>query len=200
MDKIISEALELVADGVLKIMPDGSVIRMKQMHTGANGNNLWYTCKPRKAGFVSKSGRGYLCFTWKTKTGEKRYIRLHRLVYAWFHGDIPDGYEIHHDGNNKLDNRPDKLVLVTHKQNMKMAADDGLYKSVVGSNNPCARINESMVEEICKFLSAEKTAVDTARKLGISIHIVYNITNGKTWQHLECVKNLKYLGYYYKRY
>src|SRR3990167_1438337 len=193
MDKIISEALELVSSGVLRVETDGIVTRLKRMPAGNGTDRQWYPCNPRQAGFINKAGRGYRCFDWITKTGKNRHIRLHRLVYVYFYGDIPNGYEIHHKDNNKLNNHPDNLALVTHQQNMRMAADDGLYQSVIGSNNPCAKVNESTIEKICQLLSEDKTARAIAKQLGISVHIIYNLVHGKTWQHLDCVRNIKYL-------
>jgi len=194
----IADAIELVKIGVLKIMPNGDIIRCKRRKTGKN-DGTWYPCTHHPAGTVTKYGRGYFEFPFKNSSGIKRSVRLHRLVYSYFYGDIPDGYEIHHKDNNKLNNHPSNLVLVTHLQNMRMATNDGLYKSVVGSNNPCARIDESTVLEICKLISKNKTARSVAKQLGISVHIIYNLVHGKTWQHLDCVRNIKYLGRFYKR-
>ena len=44
-------------------------------------------------------------------------LTLQRVVYAWFKGDIPDGYEIDHIDANRLNNKLDNLQCLTVKQN-----------------------------------------------------------------------------------
>lgn len=46
-------------------------------------------------------------------------MRVHRLVYETFVGEIPQGYEIDHIEGNKEDNRLEMLRCVTHEENMK---------------------------------------------------------------------------------
>lgn len=51
-------------------------------------------------------------------TDAKHYsITLQRLVYAYFKGDIPDGYEIDHINADRLDNSLDNLRCLTVKEN-----------------------------------------------------------------------------------
>ena len=182
----ISEALTLVKNGVLRITENGVIIRLNRRTAGQSIDKAWKTCSSRVAGF--KNAGGYLYFTWVSDNGELRHIRLHRLVYTYFHGAIPDGYEIHHADNNKLNNHPNNLILVTHKQNQRMAANDGLYQSVVGENNPCARIKETDVEYICELLSRGEKMTNISRKLDIPLSTINNLKRGKTWKHLDCVK------------
>jgi hypothetical protein len=46
----------------------------------------------------------------------KRYLH-HRLVWSWFYGDIPAGYQIDHKDRNKANDRIDNLRLATPAQN-----------------------------------------------------------------------------------
>ncbi len=43
--------------------------------------------------------------------------RVHRLVWEYFNGPIPDGYEIDHVNGNPADNRIENLRLATRSQN-----------------------------------------------------------------------------------
>lgn len=45
-------------------------------------------------------------------------ITLSKLVYAWFKGDIPDGYVVDHIDNNSYNNQPDNLQLLTIGENL----------------------------------------------------------------------------------
>lgn len=62
---------------------------------------------------IYKTDKGYLLVN--TKIGAKC---VHRIIYETFIGEIPDGYEIDHIKGNRMDNRPEMLKCVTHKENM----------------------------------------------------------------------------------
>ena len=79
--------------------------------------------------------RGYLKIG-IMKDGKRRYYRVHRLVWEAFNGQIPDGYEINHINENKLDNRLENLSLLTRKENINWGthterAAIGHYKMVM---------------------------------------------------------------------
>lgn len=44
--------------------------------------------------------------------------KLHRLIYIYFHGDIPDGMEIDHRNGNRVDNKIENLRCLSHQMNM----------------------------------------------------------------------------------
>ena len=48
---------------------------------------------------------------------QKKYY-VHRLVWIAFNGEIPEGYEIDHDDNDKSNNALRNLNLITRKENM----------------------------------------------------------------------------------
>ncbi len=52
-----------------------------------------------------------------THTGQI-YIPFHRLVYAWFNGSIPEGMVVDHIDDDKLNNDPRNLQLLTPSQNI----------------------------------------------------------------------------------
>ena len=51
-------------------------------------------------------------------------IPLSRFIYAWFKGDIPDGYVVDHINNDSFDNRPENLQLLTVGDNLKKRFED----------------------------------------------------------------------------
>ena len=75
-----------------------------------------------------------------------RRVYVHRLVWEYVHGDIPEGMEIDHINRVKDDNRICNLRLVTHKQN--------------GENHLAPSTNTSGIkgvhwsEERCKWVAA----------------------------------------------
>lgn len=72
-----------------------------------------------KNGLVRKSHitwDGYLQI--RLTVGKKRTVKIHKLVWEAFNGPIPEGYEINHIDENKLNNSLDNLSLVTRGQNI----------------------------------------------------------------------------------
>lgn len=61
------------------------------------------------------SNRGYL-FVQLGKDHKQKYV--HRAVYEAFNGQIPEGLQINHLDENKLNNSLSNLSLVTHRENM----------------------------------------------------------------------------------
>ena len=50
---------------------------------------------------------------------KRLHLRLHTVIYAWYKGEVPLGYDIDHVDNNPINNNIDNLELVTHAENMR---------------------------------------------------------------------------------
>lgn len=99
------------------------------------------------------------CIEWKGDTHETGYgivwvngraIRVHRIVYTAKHGDIPEGFVVHHKCGNRL------CININHLESMP----DSLHKSI--SNNHyknvthCIHGHEFTVENTRTYLDAKK--------------------------------------------
>ena len=51
--------------------------------------------------------------------GKQRLFGLHNVIYAWYKGELPLGYDVDHIDNNPLNNNIDNLQLLTHEENLK---------------------------------------------------------------------------------
>lgn len=68
---------------------------------------------------------------------------LHRLMYSWCVGDIPEGMVVAHKCNNPSCVNPSHLYVCSHEQNSSDAARDGLYKSGNENGNWNPKLEEA---------------------------------------------------------
>jgi hypothetical protein len=116
---------------------------------------------------------------WLSETpGIKRY-QVHRLVYAAFHGEIPEGAHVLHKDGNHLDNAITNLYLGNHLQNMRDKRRHGTQTE--GEDHPASKLDEDAVIRIRYGNEKQKVL---AKEYGISQAAVSHIRNFKTWKHL----------------
>lgn len=60
---------------------------------------------------------GYVQVMLKCTDGKKRMFLWHRVIYIYFNGEIPEGYEVNHLDENKQNNRLSNLSLTSHIEN-----------------------------------------------------------------------------------
>ena len=58
--------------------------------------------------------------------GKQRLIGLHNVIYAWYKGELPLGYDVDHIDNNPLNNNIDNLQLLTHEENLQKRSIKGV--------------------------------------------------------------------------
>ena len=87
--------------------------------------------KPRIIARKTKYGNDkkyYYVFIRIKRYGEHKrvHFRLHIVIYAWYKGEVPLGYDIDHVDNNSLNNNINNLELVTHAENMRRCPNKGI--------------------------------------------------------------------------
>lgn len=50
--------------------------------------------------------------------GKAQAITESRLIYAWFYGEVPAGYDVDHIDNNPFNNDLDNLQLLSRRENL----------------------------------------------------------------------------------
>lgn len=78
--------------------------------------------------------RFYLCgnyYSNQERDGEKR---LHRIVYDYHNGAIPDGLQVHHKDHDRSNNDNDNLELMTHAEHRAHHADDEGFREQSRAN------------------------------------------------------------------
>ncbi len=87
----------------------------------------WRVDPPYKSGFIGKEvgtlNKGYR----EVKLGQTRY-RVHRIMYALYHGEDPGTSYIDHVDGDRLNNSKENLRLASKKQNRHNVKDTGRNK------------------------------------------------------------------------
>lgn len=48
------------------------------------------------------------------------HMRLHRAVYEYYYGAIPDSYHVHHIDHDKANNEPENLIALSQEDHLKL--------------------------------------------------------------------------------
>ncbi len=76
--------------------------------------------KPQIFGLNHKYGKSCeYVFYQLNINGKQRYIGLHNIIYAWYKGEVPLGYEVDHLDGDTFNNSPENLELVTRAENIR---------------------------------------------------------------------------------
>ena len=118
------------------------------------------------------------------KDGEKKILKVHRLVALYFIENNDNKLEVNHIDCNKKNNRIDNLEWCTLQENSKHAVNN--FLKCHGENHSCAKANEKIVKYIRK-LHNKNNFIDQ-KKLGIIYGVksctINNIIHNKTWRHV----------------
>lgn len=156
----------------------GKVRSMYENIERTNGRNYERKSRILKP---AKDNSGYLRVAFK-HNGKLTTFKVHRIVAEAFLGKST--LEIDHIDGNKLNNSIENLEWVTRSENVKRAFKIGLSKPLKGSANPCAKIDEIKALTIKTYLSSGIGPIEISKIMGISKHIVKDISRNKTWKHL----------------
>ena len=56
---------------------------------------------------------------------KQKPVGLHNVIYAWYKGEVPLGYDVDHIDNNPFNNNIDNLQLLTHEENLQKRSIKG---------------------------------------------------------------------------
>lgn len=158
-------------------------------------NRFWqHADKPAEGCWPWKRNRyqdGYGQFSAISKDKKKRTWRAHRVAYALFNGEIPDGLCVLHSCDNPLCIRPDHLHLGTVKQNCKEAIDRGLWWSEQrlaslprGEDKPSSKLTRAQVIELRMLHELGYGYRRLAKIFKVARTTAENIVRIKKWKHI----------------
>lgn len=149
---------EYFKKGFIEVREDGNIwLSLKSMHKKARLN---------KGGYLVMS------------IDNKRFP-VHQIVWVWHRGIVPDGYEIDHLDNNKLNNSVWNLNLLTPEQNYTKQA-----LLVRGTGNASCKLTESDVLEIRKRAAAGESAGTIAKDYPVARTQIARIIQRERWAWL----------------
>jgi hypothetical protein len=90
--------------------------RIKELFEYKDGNLYWRNFQSPRAVAGSKAGSRQPNGYWRIGI-DRVYYNLHRVIWMYHNGEIPDGMHIDHLNGNPSDNRVENLRLCTPQQN-----------------------------------------------------------------------------------
>lgn len=153
------------------------------------------------ARFWAKIEKTQTCWIWKAGKTPAGYGRFkikgtlyspHRLVYEWFIGPIPEGFDVCHHCDNPSCVNPAHLFVGTRSDNMHDAFDKGRLisfaknrKPMRGEESPCSKLTANDVRAIRKqYKSGSITQRDLGKRYKVHRRTIGKIINRQLWGHL----------------
>lgn len=139
--------------------------------------------KCKKWGSVERIGSpnadGYMRVS-MTKDGKRKKWFMHRIVALAFIGLNPEGLEVNHRDGNKTNNHVSNLEYVTHKNNMKHAAETKLWNPSQGSgyDSPASKVNPEIFKKAMN-MKGKMTAREASCQLPIGRETVRKMWKGE---------------------
>lgn len=116
--------------------------------------------------------------------GQSRTSVIHRLVLEAFVGPAPSPqHQCNHKNGVKSDNRVENLEWVTQRENIRHAADTGLWSPHVGESHGRALVTEDDVRAI-RSLEGVIPAKVLGRCYGVHAASVRAIWRRRNWKHV----------------
>jgi len=117
--------------------------------------------------FANNCHMGYLKVKLYSDGGKSnKTFLLHRLIWTYFNGDIPEGMQIDHIDGNHLNNHLDNLQVITQKENIRKRPTTHLTLDQVESIKPrvTGKLPYGELTRIAKEYNVPVDTIKTIRK------------------------------------
>lgn len=143
--------------------------------------NYRHTGKTKEMRAVN-NGSGYL-LVGLCMDGKVKLHLVHRLAYEAFRGKIPDGMQINHLDENKLNNCLENLELCTRKENCNYGTrNERVGKAIakVNINNPLRSKAVNQIDRMSgEVINTFPSIMEVYRKTGIAYQSISQCCKGK---------------------
>lgn len=112
-------------------------------------------------------------------------IYLHRVVAELVYGPCPEGMQVLHRDDNKLNLSPSNLYHGTSKRNALDRIKNGRTRKAKGEDNSNAILSEDDVREIRRLKGLGWNPMVIGDKFGIAPRTVGDIVSGRRWPHVS---------------
>ena len=115
------------------------------------------------------------------RVGFREAWQVHRLVALAFIGPCPEGQQVRHGPNGKLDNRASELCYGTDTDNKEDMVRDGTRNW--GERHGIAKLTWAIVAECRRRHAAGETQISLARQFGVDKATMNYVIKRKSWNH-----------------
>ena len=176
------EWLEYYKDYIEIDPEEGKIIWIKKTGRG--------TRIGREIGSIDKNG--YCRFTWNIN-GKQINIKIHRIIWTFVKGAIPEENDIHHKDENPLNNKIENLELKPHnkhiKEHMKNISNETRQKmseAQQGEKHHNHKLSKDQIIEIRRrYAEGNISQNKLAEEYGVKQCQIWRIINYKRWKHFE---------------
>ena len=106
-------------------------------------------------------------------------LRMHRVSYSLFHGEIPRGECVLHKCDTPACCNPEHLFVGTHADNMNDMWNKRRHPAP--KSEPYGKLTREEVDEI-KALKGDISGIKLSHRYCVNAQSIYNIWNGVTWR------------------
>ena len=121
-------------------------------------------------------------------SGRKKNVLVHRLVAIAFIPNPDNKPSVNHIDFNKLNNTTYNFEWCTHKENMRHAFKNGLFKAPTprrGEQCHLSKLKDSDIIDIRKRISNGERILSIAGYFGVTRGNIMAIKSNKTWKHVR---------------
>jgi len=158
--------------GVFEIDRRGRVWRPARLKTDCGRGTCRLVACDREPADVKLGPFGYrmTTFWWR---GINAKCFTHRLVFRALKGMVPPGHRIHHVDDDRLNNSPGNLQVMSNAEHTRMHMNRTL---------PLAILTRDQVREIKRMLADGKRTDELAKRFGVSRGTIEGIKYGRAWK------------------
>lgn len=154
----------------------GRIRSLDRMVPGKNGSYRFVKGTVLKPGLTSyEPGRGY----YRVRLSNKWFL-VSVLVWITFRGPIPEGMQVNHINEQKLDNRIENLNLLTASENNRWGTRIERFKKAITNGNCSKKILQYDLDG--NFIREWPSQGEIERQTGIKQQSVSKVCSGKRKQ------------------